>query len=116
MSVSPTTIANSLEVSFFLSRTTNLITPSLPTADKSGSWYTAAALSNLSSVTLSIWKHTSFVGRSISFSGGVTITWGSAKKYYTLRFPSRIVRYVSSLKSKLGSWCRLNPFKNWFRS
>ena len=35
--VSPTTIANSFDVSFFLSLTTNLTTPASPIADKSGS-------------------------------------------------------------------------------
>ena len=37
LSVSPTSIAYSLDVSFFLSLTTNLTTPSLPTTQKSGS-------------------------------------------------------------------------------
>jgi len=36
-SVSPTTIEKSFDVSFFLSRTRSLTTPSPPTADKSGS-------------------------------------------------------------------------------
>ena len=36
-SVSPTTIANSFDVSFFLSLTTNFTTPASPIADKSGS-------------------------------------------------------------------------------
>ena len=36
-SVSPTIIENTLEVSFFLSLTTSLTTPSSPIADKSGS-------------------------------------------------------------------------------
>ena len=78
LSVSPTTMANSFDVSFFLSRTTSLTTPASPTADRSGNWYTAAAFNNFSSVILSNWKHTSLVGRDISFSGGDTITCGSA--------------------------------------
>ena len=78
LSVSPTTTAYSFDVSFLLSRTTSLTTPASPTADKSGNWYTAAALSNLSNAVLSNWKHTSSVGRLISFSGGAVITCGSA--------------------------------------
>ena len=78
LSVSPTTTAYSFDVSFLLSRTTSLTTPASPIADKSGNWYTAAALSNLSNAVLSNWKHTSSVGRLISFSGGAVITWGSA--------------------------------------
>tara|TARA_R100000697_G_scaffold36438_1_gene48313 strand:+ start:792 stop:998 length:207 start_codon:yes stop_codon:yes gene_type:complete len=36
LSVSPTTTANSFDVSFFLSLTTNLTTPASPTAARSG--------------------------------------------------------------------------------
>jgi len=37
LSVSPTTTANSFDVSFFLSRTTSFTTPFSPTAARSGS-------------------------------------------------------------------------------
>ena len=73
LSVSPTTMANSLEVSFFLSLTTSLTTPASPTADKSGNWYTAAALRSFSKAILSNLKWTSSEGSVISFSGGETI-------------------------------------------
>ena len=47
-------------------------------------------------------KQTSSVGRLIAFSGGVTITLGSAKKYLERDLPSRITTYPSLAKSSSG--------------
>ena len=55
--------------------------------------YTADALRRSIRLLLSKENVTSSVGSSIDFSGGATITLGSAKKYFVLLlFPSRIVK------------------------
>ena len=86
-------IEKSSDVSFFLSRITSLTTPASPTADKSGRPYTADALRRSIRLLLSKVNDTSSLGSVIDFSGGATITLGSAKKYFVLLlFPSRIVK------------------------
>ena len=47
-------------------------------------------------------RHLDMVDAVISFSGGLTITFGSAKKYFDLALSSLITVYPSFLKSNSG--------------
>ena len=67
LSVSPTTRENSFELSFLRSDTTILISLPLPTAARSGNWYTDDALSSLPNCALSSANVTSLDGNVIGF-------------------------------------------------